>query len=155
MDARLRFKADMHIVNKGMIDKRFLSRIILTKGMLLVLLILPGCMTTEQAKQIIPVWPSPPEQPRYIYEGTLRTKGSISSAASEFKELEELDFNKVGEEEGFVKPFDVAAYGGRVVVSDSVARIIHVFDVPHRQMYRIGWGGEGKKNKTAGGGANN
>jgi len=49
-----------------------------------------------------------------------------------------------------VKPYDIAARNGLIVVTDSLLNVAHVFDVPRRKMFAIGWRKEGKLNGPLG-----
>jgi len=49
-----------------------------------------------------------------------------------------------------VKPYDIAAANGIVVVTDSLANVAHVFDIRRKKMFPIGWRREGKLTKPLG-----
>jgi len=111
-------------------------------------LLLQGCSSTAKREEI-PVWPGPPEQPRYKYETELRFDGAFTG------ETNSLMGKLAGKEPSsnaliFAKPYDVAAYGGIVVVSDSAYRVLHLFHVPTRKLYRVGVTGPGRLAKPAG-----
>lgn len=95
------------------------------------------------------VWPQPPAEPRLIYETTLRSLASVTetSAGERLKR-----FAKGGQVERspLVKPYDVAARNGLVVVSDTLARAVFVFDVPRRRLFAIGTRGIGRLYKPLG-----
>ncbi|MBL8343212.1 MAG: 6-bladed beta-propeller [Rubrivivax sp.] len=95
------------------------------------------------------LWPAPPEQPRFIFEATLRNGASLHAAdASPLKRL------LAGEEDdaraSFGKPFAVAAGQGRVFVTDTEGRRVFVFDVPRRRTYSFGLRFEGQLKRPAG-----
>jgi DNA-binding beta-propeller fold protein YncE len=94
-------------------------------------------------------WPTPPEQPRYLYEGTLRNAASLRdrSALSEYRRL------LTGEDESrvsFGKPLAVAAFRGRVYVTDTEGRRVFVFDLPRRRAFSFGLRFEGELKKPSG-----
>lgn len=95
------------------------------------------------------VWPSLPEQPRYLYEGTLRNAASLrdKSALGEYRRL------LTGEDDSrvsFGKPLGVAAFRGRVYVTDTEGRRVFVFDLPRRRAFSFGLRFEGELKKPSG-----
>jgi DNA-binding beta-propeller fold protein YncE len=105
---------------------------------------LAGCMsgpTRPEKAAELPVFPPPPEQARYHYERTL-----YSSADIEVDKASDLQRTLTGElrtGEGLAKPHGVAAYKGRVYVTDTVRRMVAVFDIPARKFSWIGDDGPG------------
>lgn len=107
---------------------------------LLGLTLLAACVApTAQnaAKPVIPVFPMPPDEARFIYERTL------FSSADVVKEDKNADLRRMltGEPrvgEGMGKPYGVAAYKGRIYVSDTALRAIVVFDIPGQRFFKIG-----------------
>ena len=107
---------------------------------LLGLTLLAACAApTAQnvVKPIIPVFPMPPDEARFIYERTL------FSSADVVKEDKNADMRRMltGEPrvgEGMAKPYGVAAYKGRIYVSDTAIRAIVVFDIPGQRFFKIG-----------------
>ncbi|VAW84100.1 hypothetical protein MNBD_GAMMA18-247 [hydrothermal vent metagenome] len=120
--------------------------------LLLVLLLLAGlsgCAVTETTVMERPVWPKPPEIARYEYNSTLRTDLSFTGKKSSFAER----IGGVGAQESpiFAKPYDVAARGGVLLVSDTVLRTVHMLILPTRSIFRIGAsGGDGALTKPVG-----
>lgn len=110
-----------------------------------------GCAsrTPPSAPRRAALWPLPPEQPRYLYEATLRHAGSVRDAA----DTDLISRVVTGEDDrrqSFNKPFAVAAREGRVYVSDSEGRRIFVFDIPRRRIFSFGFRLEGELKKPAG-----
>ncbi len=96
---------------------------------------LPGPGTTAAPKQL--VFPAAPDEPRFIYERTIRSSGDVlpAEAADGFRRL------VTGESasgEGLSKPYAVAVHRGRIFVSDTVARHVTLFDVPQSKQFKIG-----------------
>ncbi|MDH5539744.1 MAG: 6-bladed beta-propeller [Rhizobacter sp.] len=95
-----------------------------------------------------PMWPMPPEQPRYIHEVALRTARSAGSpgGAGDMRRL------LTGEEDrsSFGKPFGVAAGRGRIYVGDTEGRRVFVFDLARRRTFSFGVRNEGELRKPAG-----
>lgn len=95
------------------------------------------------------MWPPPPEQPRFIFEATLRNGASLQVA-----EANALRRTLTGDDNGarasFGKPFAVAAGQGRVFVTDTEGRRVFVFDVPRRRTYSFGLRREGQLKRPAG-----
>jgi DNA-binding beta-propeller fold protein YncE len=84
------------------------------------------------------LWPTPPEQPRFAYETTLRTAGDITQLTEEEKLRARLTGARPADGQVIDKPSCLAARGGRVFVGDSVRRSIVVFDVPRRKLFQFG-----------------
>lgn len=118
--------------------------------LVLLLLGLSGCSTTEKSVVIErPVWPKPPETARYEYNSTLRTDLSFTGKKSSLAER----IGGVGAQEKplFSKPYDVAARGGVLLVSDTVLRAVHMLILPTRSIFHIGAsGGDGALTKPVG-----
>lgn len=95
------------------------------------------------------VYPPPPEIPRFYYDRTIWGSTSVTeeSSTDRFKRF------ATGQSErgtGMAKPFGVAAQDGRVFVSDTVSRRVHVFDFPSKRYYDIGTKGVGRMTKPMG-----
>lgn len=117
--------------------KAFLDKIKLVMLHVVAALWLSGCATPPQTILEKPVFPPPPDEARFVYEGT------IFSSADVEKEDSSADLRRklTGESksgEGFAKPHGVAVFHGRVFVSDTVARVVKVFDIPRQRFYKIG-----------------
>lgn len=89
-------------------------------------------------------WPKPPEAPRYIYEGSLRSTKTLARRNSSQQLRDVLTGKDKTKKQSFAKPFDVASRGGRIVVTDTVARLAVMFDVPRRKVFAFGHRGDGK-----------
>lgn len=114
--------------------------------------LLLACATqkeTEMSKRA-PFWPSLPDRPRFEYEFTLRSDLSIikRDAFDKFKAAVtgEVEHPRIE----LIKPLDVAAYKGRIIISDSVMRLVYLFDVPLRLTAVFGSKGKGKLQKPLG-----
>jgi len=99
---------------------------------------LSGC-AVEQTKTTfkIPVYPPPPDQPRFYYETTLTSSVDVvpDQEDSQMKALL-TGISRSGE--GMGKPYDVTVYQGTVYVSDPLERHILVFDKTGKRFFRIG-----------------
>jgi hypothetical protein len=106
----------------------------------MVLIVIAGCAATPQVVQKpieIPVFPPPPEQARFIYER------SIYSSADAIRDDGKSDFRRMvtGEKkvgEGLAKPYGIAVRQGRVYVTDTVKRVVMVFDFPQGTYHELG-----------------
>lgn len=83
------------------------------------------------------VFPPPPDEPRFVYERTIRSSGDVlpDEAGSGLRRL------VTGEQasgEALSKPYAVAVYRGRIFVSDTVARFVRVFDVAQGRQSKVG-----------------
>jgi len=110
----------------------------------LPLTILVGCATEPVKQQEAIYWPKPPEKPRYIYEGSLRSSGTLMEKDTTGQLRSMVTGENKTDELSFSKPYDVAARNGKIVVTDSVYRIAVMFDVSRRKVYAFGHRGDGK-----------
>lgn len=97
-----------------------------------------------------PVWPPPPDSPRFVYEYTLRMPGDIE-ARPRSEDLRDAVLGK--RDPGatlFEKPLAVAAKRGRIYVSDSALRRIVAIDIPRRRIFHFGLRAPGTLRKPAG-----
>jgi len=106
-----------------------------------VLLALAACGSAPPVPEAAPprelVFPPAPDEPRFIFERSIRSSADIipDEKASELRRL------VTGEDprgEPLAKPYAVAAWRGRIYVSDTVSRFVRLFDVPAGQQYRVG-----------------
>jgi len=111
---------------------------------------LVGCAAPERKPiaTVRPVWPQPPEQPRWIFEATLRNAASLHDAAS--PRLQRMLTGEDDSQASFSKPLGVAAGGGRVYVSDTEGRRVFVFDIARRRTFSFGTRFDGQLKKPAG-----
>jgi len=118
--------------------------------LLLVTIVLGACATSSVDETGQKYWPPAPEIPRVVFETTLKNPASLQ----EKKAMDEFQSFATGElstqTQSFGKPYDVAAYGGLVVVSDSLLGIVHVFDINRKRVFAIGWRGDGRLAKPLG-----
>lgn len=100
---------------------------------------LVGCASTsEVAAPEKPAFPAPPDEARFVYEG------SIFSSADVMKEDDNASLKRMltgaseTRAEGMTKPHGLAVYHGRLYVSDTFAHKVLVFDIPGQNFYKIG-----------------
>lgn len=96
---------------------------------------MPAPNTAAAARPL--VFPPPPDEPRFIYERTIRSSGDVVPD----EEASRLRRMVTGEQlggEALAKPYAVAVWRGRIFVSDTVSRFVRVFDVPQGSHARIG-----------------
>ena len=111
----------------------------------LLLIALVGCAATPQGPlkpREIPVFPPSPEPARFIFER------SIYSSADVIRDDSKTDFRRMvtGEKkvgEGMSKPYGIAVRQGRVFVTDTVKRVLMVFDFPQGIYREFGAQAEG------------
>lgn len=105
---------------------------------LAVALALSSCATVEpEREQRAPLYfPSPPAPARLVYEMVLRSPRDL--VLDEDAATAELLIGPSSPRVVYEKPFDVAARNGRIYISDTVAGLVHVFDVPRRRYFQIG-----------------
>ena len=116
----------------------------------LIVAALAGCGGKRVKKEdVFLVYPPPPEPPRFYYERTLRTSADVreETASDRFRKL----VTGMGSSSfGLLKPYGVAAYQGRIYVSDTVQRAVLMFDIPHKNFKIIGNEGPGALTKPIG-----
>lgn len=114
-------------------------------------LLLAACASAPPAEQEfeVPVYPPPPAEPRFIWERTLLYNEDVEAATRKQRFIEYAT-GASRKLKGLVKPFDVAVRQGRVYVSDSVQRVVAVFDIAGGRFYEIGKEVEGRLSKPLG-----
>ncbi len=95
------------------------------------------------------VFPPPPETPRFFFERTILGSADITVEDSESKWRRILT-GEVDASTSFSKPFDVEACQGRIYVSDTVRRSVHVLNVPTGAYREIGLDEPGSLRKPLG-----
>jgi len=103
---------------------------------LLLALLLGACAGGAPPRDGPPVYPPPPAAPRFQWEAALRAPEDIGAGAS--GALRGLLAGRQSAEPVLQKPYAVAARGGRLYVSDTLARAVHVFDIPRRRYFTFG-----------------
>lgn len=104
----------------------------------LAALLLAACASGPEPREFTPpVYPPPPDEPRFVYERTLLYNSDVEvyGRGMRFRDFAVGGSRKL---KGLVKPFDVATHRGRVYVTDSVQRAVMVFDIPGQRFFEIG-----------------
>ncbi|TXT27228.1 MAG: hypothetical protein FD134_134 [Gallionellaceae bacterium] len=83
------------------------------------------------------VYPSPPDEPRFVYERTIRGSADVEPVKEDSK-LKQLLTGEGQVSQGMRKPYAIAVHRGRIFVSDTFARIVRVYDVPEGRYFSIG-----------------
>ena len=102
-------------------------------------LLLAGCATEAPrvAPLAPPVFPPAPDQPRFYYERSLYSSADVIKDGKN-AELRRMLTGEPRTGDGLGKPYGVAAYKGRVYVSDTVLQLVAVFDIPGQRFLKIG-----------------
>lgn len=97
-----------------------------------------------------PLWPAPPELPRFAYEATLRSLADIilESEADRLRRL--VTGAPLPDKPVFAKPSALVARHGRIYMADTAYRRIAVFDVSRRRVFAIGLREAGRLTKPVG-----
>jgi DNA-binding beta-propeller fold protein YncE len=101
-------------------------------------MVISGCATTPEPESLEPLFfPPPPEQPRFVFERIITGSADLvrDDGKKRWRRL------LTGERErgiGMEKPHDVSVCKGRIFVSDSVNRVVQVYDVPAQKNFPIG-----------------
>jgi DNA-binding beta-propeller fold protein YncE len=95
------------------------------------------------------VYPPPPETPRFYYDRTIWGSNAVveESSTDRFRRFATGESTRG---QGMAKPFGVVAQDGRIFVSDTVSRRVHVFDFPRKRYYTLGTKGVGRMAKPLG-----
>ena len=96
-----------------------------------------------------PVFPGPPDEPRFVYERSIYSSADVELDSSR-AELKRLLTGEARRGEVLNKPNAIAVHQGRIYVSDTVETVIRVFDVPGGRHFRIGVDEPGKLTKPLG-----
>ena len=118
-------------------------------GLILLVFVAACSNNIVRPAQEHPVYPPPPDKARFIFEASLRSSDNISQPTFSDK-LQEVATGTREVATGLAKPYGVAAYKGRVYVTDTQQRAIVVFDLNKRKVQFIGDKGEGKLLKPLG-----
>lgn len=108
-----------------------------------VAIALGGCMAVPDSREIptqkaVPiVFPQPPDEPRFFYEGTLRSSADVK-LDTETDSFRRMVTGEQIQGEGLGKPYGVAVNRGRVFVGDTVGHAVVVFDVSEQRFFKIG-----------------
>ena len=105
---------------------------------LLVPLVLAACSSVPpQPTYDPPVYPAAPDEPRFIFERSLRYNSNIEPLTTANK-LRRYATGEVNDIKGLVKPYGVAVHDGRVYVTDTVQRAVVLFDTRNKQYKQFG-----------------
>lgn len=116
----------------------------------LILVGMAGCVVVEppkKAKKVQTIWPEPPDPPRFVFDWVIMGSSSVEPVTEDQKLKESLLGSTGRVNEPFGKPYSVAVNKGRIFVSDSVSRVIRVFDAPLGAYFVIG--GQKEENQQA------
>lgn len=94
-----------------------------------------------QAKEQL-LWPAPPDQPRFRYQGMLRSAADLQPQAEKgaFDKLKDLTTqpSEASRDPVIFKPSGIAVRNGLVYVAEPAVRAVTVFDIPRRKLFRFG-----------------
>lgn len=104
--------------------------------------LLAGCASgpTGPQKVEVPVFPPPPDEPRFIYERSIYSSGDVVARDRNSLLRQALTGESETGGEGVGKPYGVAVRQGRIYVADSVGAAVKVFDIPAGRYFTIGLG---------------
>lgn len=113
-------------------------------------LILNACSFLENKRPFVPpVYPPPPESPRFVFEATVRSSNDITRRTFGDK-LREFATGVRVDPAGLSKPYGIAVKKGRIYVTDTQQRAITLFDLNTRQFKIFGVSGGGSVQKPLG-----
>jgi DNA-binding beta-propeller fold protein YncE len=117
--------------------------------------LLSGCVQTapvaeRKASEDRLVYPAPPDDPRFVFERSIRGSADIVPEEEE-SVLKRMLTGQNRTTEALGKPYAVKVYKGKIFVSDSTDHFIKVFDVPNGKYVKVGeQDGEGMLTKPLG-----
>ena len=103
----------------------------------------------KQAAFEPPVFPPPPAEPRFIYERTLTGSSDVVAETREDK-FRRFATGETQLGKRFSKPFGIVADHGRIYISDTVSRYVHMLDLKAGAYAEIGVKGMGRLTKPLG-----
>ena len=106
--------------------------------------------STEEAEPYAQlVYPPPPAKARFIHEATIRGSADVvaETGGDRFRQFA-TGYGR--RSEAFGKPFGLVARNGRLFVSDTVRRLVHVLDRASGGYHQIGADGPGRLTKPLG-----
>ena len=106
---------------------------------------LQGCALLETSdsknanKKHQVLWPALPDQPRFKFEGILRSAADILQETGEMQLKQEVTGKSVISDKPVInKPSGIAMRNGLVYVAEPAAKAVTVFDLAHRKLFRFG-----------------
>jgi DNA-binding beta-propeller fold protein YncE len=101
----------------------------------------------DEASNRSPVWPSPPDRPRFAYETRLRSAGDIQVPSAEESLRQRLTGGPPPQKPAFEKIGAIGARLGRIYATDTMRKQIIAFDVPRRRVFAFGLREPGRLDK--------
>lgn len=111
--------------------------------------LLVSCASQPPAPFKPPIYPPPPDEPRFIYERTLRINEDVEQLSG-FARWRELATGHTDEIRGLVKPYGLVARKGRVYVTDTAQSAVLLFDMAGSRYAQFGETDPGKLQKPVG-----
>jgi len=108
-----------------------------------------GCASTPEQEVQPLVYPPPPAEPRFVYERSLRYSDNIEKISTTEK-LKRIATGTPRKLKGLVKPYDVASHEGRVYITDTVQKVVIMFDIPAGEYREFGRESPGTLTKPIG-----
>ena len=112
-------------------------------------LLMAACSQTPVREDLLLVFPSPPDKARFYFEHTLTSSGQVQRETRETR-LRRMLTGETRGGMGLSKPFDVSVCQGRVYVSDTVAKMVALFNFTDGKYVEIGMGENGRLLKPLG-----
>jgi len=134
---------------------RIMTKQSLTIFILAAMVTFGGCTSSPDLKSMPQsvkdtlVFPPPPEEPRFIYERTLRSSADVTPDDEDGALRRALTGEKKSGE-ALGKPYGIAARNGRIYVGDTGRRSILVFDIPEQKFFSFGEEDPGQLGKPLG-----
>lgn len=108
-------------------------------GLVLCMLPLVSCGPVQpRPADAVPVWPAPPDLPRFQYETTLRATADVLPSKLKLELRKSVPGSDRYFQTAIGKVGAIAARHGRIYLTDATQHGVVVFDVPRRKVFRFG-----------------
>lgn len=114
------------------------------------ILLISACASGPPVEKLeLPIYPPPPNEPRFYYERSIISSADVEVETGEAR-LRRLITGAARTGIGMGKPFGVTVHKGRVFVSDTLKRMVMAFDVREGRFFEVGTDGPGELVKPMG-----
>jgi len=118
------------------------ARTLICASAAMAVVMLSACAPVSQVGETAapkgpPVYPAPPDSPRFVFERSIRGSADVVPDKEESILKRALTGGSLTSE-SLGKPYAIAVYRGRIFVSDSTDNFVTVFDVPQGKYSKIG-----------------
>jgi len=106
--------------------------------LILLSVALLGACAKPQKFEFKRAWPAAPEKPRFHYERSLYGTADVMGELTAQEKWMQVATGQGRVSQAFSKPYHVAVYKGRIYLTDTVAKRVHVMDAPNKRSFSLG-----------------